>query len=70
VRIPDGVRIYGPGATPAQDLEPEYITVDKRSRTAWVTPQENNALAKVDVKRAKVKWIRALGSKASSASAA
>ena len=24
-----GVRIYGPGATVAQDLEPEYITVDE-----------------------------------------
>ena len=44
-----GVRIYGPGATVAQDLEPEYITVSADSRTAWVSLQENNALAKLDI---------------------
>ena len=27
--IPAGVRIFGPGATAAQDLEPEYIAVDR-----------------------------------------
>lgn len=32
-----GVRIYGPNATVAEDLEPEYITVDQDSKTACVT---------------------------------
>lgn len=49
-----GVRIYGPGATVAQDLEPEYISVSADGRTAWVTLQENNALAKVDIASATV----------------
>ena len=49
-----GVRIFGPGATVAQDLEPEYVAVSHDSRTAWVTLQEANAIAKVDVKKAKV----------------
>src|SRR5262245_36168302 len=36
------IRIFGPGATVAQDLEPEYVAVSHDSRTAWVTCQENN----------------------------
>jgi hypothetical protein len=44
-----GVRIFGPNATVAQDLEPEYITVADDSRTAWVVLQENNAIAVLDL---------------------
>ena len=44
------IRIYGPGATLAQDLEPEYIAVSHDSQTAWVTLQENNAIAILDIK--------------------
>lgn len=58
-----GVRIYGPNATVAQDLEPEYITISDDGRTAFVTLQENNAVAKVDVRRAKVIDILPLGYK-------
>ena len=56
-----GVRIFGPGATVAQDLEPEYITV--QGRTAWVTLQEANALAIVDIPTATVQDIVPLGRK-------
>ncbi len=58
-----GIRIYGPGATVAQDLEPEYITVSEDSKTAYVTLQENNAVAIVDIDTARVTDIRALGFK-------
>ncbi|MBL8328771.1 MAG: choice-of-anchor I family protein [Rubrivivax sp.] len=58
-----GVRIYGPGATAAQDLEPEYITVSPDGRTAYVTLQENNAIATVDVASATITAVRALGLK-------
>jgi len=61
--VPEGVRISGPNATVAQDLEPEYIAVDPDSRTAWVTLQENNALAVVDIRRAMIKRLLPLGSK-------
>ncbi|MEA5582530.1 choice-of-anchor I family protein [Nodularia harveyana UHCC-0300] len=44
-----GVRIFGPNASVAQDLEPEYITVSPDSRTAWVSLQENNAIGVLDL---------------------
>ncbi|WP_229510756.1 MULTISPECIES: choice-of-anchor I family protein [unclassified Massilia] len=58
-----GVRIYGPGASVAQDLEPEYVTVSLDSKTAYVTLQENNAIAVVDIAGASVSAIRPLGYK-------
>lgn len=58
-----GVRIYGPGATVAQDLEPEYVTVSADSKTAYVTLQENNAIAVVDIAAANVSAVRPLGYK-------
>lgn len=56
-----GVRVFGPGATVAQDLEPEYITT--QGRTAWVTLQEANAFAIVDIPTATVQEIVPLGRK-------
>jgi len=58
-----GVRIFGPGATVAQDLEPEYITLSNGNRFAYVTMQENNAIAKIDVVKAEVVDIFAVGYK-------
>ena len=58
-----GVRIYGPNATAAQDFEPEYIAVSDDGTTAWVTLQENNALAIIDVATATVQSVRPLGYK-------
>jgi hypothetical protein len=58
-----GVRIYGPGGTVAQDLEPEYITVSTDKRTAYVSLQEANAIAVVDIASATVTDVRPLGLK-------
>jgi hypothetical protein len=58
-----GVRIFGPGASVAQDLEPEYITVSADSRTAYVTLQENNAVAIVDIASKRITDIKPLGFK-------
>lgn len=44
-----GIRIYGPGATVAQDLEPEYIAVAPDARSARVTLQEANAFGELDL---------------------
>jgi 2',3'-cyclic-nucleotide 2'-phosphodiesterase/3'-nucleotidase/5'-nucleotidase len=57
------VRVFGPGATALQDMEPEYIAVSSDSRTAWVTLQENNALARFDLERGIVTDIQPLGVK-------
>lgn len=61
VPIPAGVRIYGPRATPAQDLEPEYVALLPGTLTAVVSLQENNALAYVDLGTATVTKIVAAG---------
>lgn len=60
---PEGVRISGPGASVAQDLEPEFIATSYDSSTAWVTLQENNAMAIVDIKSATVTDLVSLGNK-------
>jgi len=61
--LPEGVRVYGPNATVAQDLEPEYIAISADSTTAYVTLQENNAVAVIDIATATVTAILPLGYK-------
>jgi len=61
--IDPAIRIFGPNATVAQDLEPEYIAVSPDSKTAMVTLQENNALAVIDLKKMKVTKLVPLGFK-------
>lgn len=58
-----GIRIYGPGANAAQDIEPEYIAISGDGKTAYVTLQENNAIAIVDIASAKVSSVKPLGVK-------
>ncbi|BCX46457.1 alkaline phosphatase protein [Haloferula helveola] len=55
-----GVRITGPeGTTIAQDLEPEFVAIE--GRYAFVSCQENNAVAKIDLLRKSVDSILPLG---------
>ncbi len=61
--LPAAVRIGRPGASVAQDLEPEYVAISADSKTAFVTLQENNAVAEVDLANAKITKIVALGFK-------
>jgi hypothetical protein len=61
--LPAGVRLGRAGATVAQDLEPEYVTVSADSKTAYVSLQENNAIAVVDLDTKRLTKIFALGYK-------
>ncbi|SUI53316.1 PQQ-dependent catabolism-associated beta-propeller protein [Shewanella putrefaciens] len=57
------IKINGPMASVAQDLEPEYIAVSQDNRRAFVSLQENNAIAVIDIVNAKVAKILPLGLK-------
>ena len=61
--VPAGVRVFGPGSSVAQDLEPEYVAVAPDGRRAWVSLQENNALAILDLPSRRVEALVALGLK-------
>ncbi|TNJ42570.1 choice-of-anchor I family protein [Tamlana fucoidanivorans] len=58
-----GFRVFGPGATLAQDVEPEYVAVSDDSKTAWVSLQENNGMAKVNIETKTIEAIYPLGFK-------
>ncbi|MDP7268711.1 MAG: choice-of-anchor I family protein [Pirellulales bacterium] len=68
--IARGVRITGPStkhpdrlATVAEDLEPEYIAISADGRKAWVTLQENNAIAVLDIEKGHIENIVSCGLK-------
>lgn len=58
-----GFRIFGPGKNFLNDIEPEYITISEDSKTAYVTLQENNAIAELDIETATFTKITPLGFK-------
>jgi hypothetical protein len=58
-----GVRISGPGGDIAAALEPEYVAISDDSATAYVSLQENNAIAEVDLATGTLTDVWALGFK-------
>tara|TARA_R100001132_G_C3274819_1_gene97240 strand:+ start:7056 stop:8723 length:1668 start_codon:yes stop_codon:yes gene_type:complete len=62
-KLPTGVRVFGKNATPAQDFEPEYIAVSPDSKTAWVSLQEANAFAIINLETQKLVDLVPLGFK-------
>lgn len=59
--VASGLRIYGPNASFAQDIEPEYVAVAPDSKKAYVTLQENNAVAEIDLVAGSITKIMPLG---------
>jgi DNA-binding beta-propeller fold protein YncE len=58
------VRTAGPtGTSVAQDLEPEYMALNRDNTKAYVALQENNAIAIIDIATASVDVIKGLGAK-------
>ena len=66
VLIDDGVLLKTDTA-PSMDLEPEFIAVSSDSKTAYVTLQENNAVAALDLTSGTWKYVKGLGFKDHSA---
>jgi len=58
-----GVRLFGPGASVAQDMEPEYVAISADNTRAYVACQENNAVVIVDLITNTILSINALGTK-------
>ncbi|WP_407635911.1 choice-of-anchor I domain-containing protein [Sediminispirochaeta smaragdinae] len=46
-----------------KDIESEYIAVDGTSQYAYVSSQENHAVAKIDIERKKILTLKSLGYK-------
>lgn len=60
--INDGVLLKTDTA-PSVDLEPEFIAASSDSKTAYVTLQENNAVAALDLTSGTWKYVKGLGFK-------
>ena len=63
IELPAAVRIGRIGASVAQDLEPEYVSISADSRKAYVTLQENNAVAVVDLRQPRIERLLPMGVK-------
>ncbi len=61
--IGNNFRVFGPDATLAQDIEPEYIAISDDSKTAYVALQENNGIAIVNLKTKTITDVIGLGVK-------
>jgi hypothetical protein len=60
ITLPEGFRLSGPaGTTQANDIEPEYVAI--QGKYAYVTLQENNAVAKVNLATKTIEKIFSLG---------
>lgn len=46
---------------PLEDLEPEYIAISYDNKTAFVSLQENNAIASIDIASGKINYLKGLG---------
>ena len=61
VTLPSGIRTSGPaGTTQATDIEPEYVSI-QGNLYAYVTLQENNGVAKVNLTTKTIERVFALG---------
>lgn len=58
-----GVRIFGPNASVSQDLEPEFVAISDDGTTAYVSLQENNAYAIVNLETETIEAIIPYGFK-------
>ncbi|WP_297392403.1 choice-of-anchor I family protein [uncultured Peptoniphilus sp.] len=48
-------------SNPVEDLEPEYIAISDDNKTAFVSLQENNAIASIDIESGNINYVKGLG---------
>lgn len=48
-------------SNPAEDLEPEYIAISDDNKTAFISLQENNAIASIDIESGNINYVKGLG---------
>ncbi|KAA1245401.1 choice-of-anchor I family protein [Aquimarina sp. RZ0] len=61
--IGNNFRVFGKEATLTEDVEPEYIAISDDAKTAYVSLQENNGLAVVDLESKTITELLGLGVK-------
>lgn len=59
----EGTHLPVPGASVGRQSEPEYVAIAPAGTGAWVTLQESNALARIDLAEARVLSMNGLGTK-------
>lgn len=59
--LPPGMHIARRGVAPSRDIEPEYVAITSDSRTGFVTLQENNGIAVVDLATASITRLIGMG---------
>ena len=62
-RVLDSLGNFLRNSTVAEDLEPEYVSINDEGTMAWVTCQENNCLAEVNLNTSTVTRLIPLGFK-------
>jgi len=61
--FPSSVHVYGPGASRAQDLEPEFVAIGSNGEKAYVSLQENNTVLVLDIPMGTIDTLFFLGYK-------
>lgn len=63
VEVPPGARVATPGASFAEDAEPEHVAISPDGAFAYVTLQENNAVATIEIASGRLLRVFGLGVK-------
>ena len=63
VLLANDVRLHGLSGSAKRELEPEFVAIDPAGEFAYVTLQENNAIARIDLGTKTIESVTGLGKK-------